>query len=99
MLKESCRMYDIPARWGQNELVMLMPATDLDGAQTFAERFRMTVESAFTQHAGAPGLTISVGVATYPLPGLEDAQQLLEAADSALHKAVAEGGNRTVLRT
>jgi diguanylate cyclase (GGDEF)-like protein len=99
MMKDSCRMYDIPARWGQNELVMLMPATDLDGAQTFAERFRLAVESAFSQHAGVPGLTVSIGLATYPLPGLEDAQQLLEAADSALHKAVSEGGNRTMLRT
>ncbi|MNY61844.1 response regulator PleD [compost metagenome] len=78
---------------------MLMPATDIDGAQTFGERFRMVVESAFSQNAAAPGLTVSVGVATYPLPGLEDAQQLVEAADSALHRAIAEGGNRTVLRT
>jgi diguanylate cyclase (GGDEF)-like protein len=99
LLKDSCRVYDIPARWGQNELVMLMPATDLDGALTFAERFRLVIESNFKAHAGAPGLTISIGLATYPLPGLEDAQHLLEAADSALHKAVAEGGNRTMLRT
>lgn len=99
MLKESCRTYDIPARWGQNELVMLMPATDIDGAQTFGERFRIAVESAFSQHSAAPGLTVSIGLATYPLPGLEDAQQLVEAADSALHRAVQEGGNRTVVRT
>ncbi len=46
LLKEQCRQYDIPARWGQNELVMLLPATDLDGAQTFAERFRIKVEYA-----------------------------------------------------
>src|ERR1035437_705954 len=25
LLKEHCRVYDIPARWGQNELVMLLP--------------------------------------------------------------------------
>lgn len=98
MMKESCRLYDIPARWGQNELVMLMPATDIDGAQTFAERFRLAVQSAFANHAGAPGLTVSIGVATYPLPGLEDAQHLVEAANAAMHQAVQEGGNMTVLR-
>ena len=99
MLKESCRTYDIPARWGQNELVMLLPATDMDGVQVVAERFRLLVESAFKQHGAAPGLTVSIGVATYPLPGLEDAQQLIEAADSALHRAQQEGGNKTIART
>lgn len=97
-LKEKCRQYDIPARWGQNELVMLLPATDLDGALTFAERFRLDVQAVYAQHESLAGLTLSLGLATYPLPGLEDAQQLIEAADTALHRAVREGGNRTIVR-
>lgn len=98
MLKEHCRIYDIPARWGQNELVMLLPATDLAGAQTFAERFRLAVEGAFADHAAVAGLTVSLGVATYPGKGVEDAQGLVEAADTACYKATQQGGNRTVVR-
>ena len=97
MLKEQCRMYDVPARWGQNELVMLLPATDLDGAQTFAERFRIKIADTFAEHPSLKGLTISQGVATYPLAGVEDAEGLLEAADAAAHKAQTEGGNRTIV--
>jgi diguanylate cyclase (GGDEF)-like protein len=99
MLKEHCRIYDIPARWGQHELVMLLPATDLGGAQTFAERFRLAVEGTFADHASLAGLTVSVGVTTYPSKGVEDAQGLVEAADTACHKATQQGGNRTVIRT
>lgn len=99
MLKESCRTYDIPARWGQNELVMLLPATDIDGAQIFAERFRLRIESTFREHASLAGLTVSLGVTAYPTPGIDDAQQLLEVANGALHAAAQNGGNRTMVRS
>ncbi len=97
-LKDQCRMYDIPARWGQHELVMLLPATDMDGALTFGERFRMNVAKNFETHATLAGLTVSCGIATYPIAGVEDAEQLLEAADAAAHKAHTDGGNRTIQR-
>lgn len=97
-LKEACRQYDIPSRWGQNELLMLLPATDLAGAQTFAERFRLNVADAFANHPTLGGLTLSLGVATYPVAGVENAEQLLAAADEAAFKARQEGGNRTILR-
>lgn len=98
MLKESCRTYDIPARWSQNELITLLPATDLDGAQNFAERFRLAVQTAFAEHASLAGLTVSLGVAAYPSAGLEEAQALLECANGALHAAQQAGGNRTMVK-
>lgn len=98
MLKDSSRQYDITARWSQNELAMLLPATDLDGAQNVAERFRLSVEEAFRDHPTLAGLTVSVGVASYPSATVEDAQQILEAADGALHAAGKQGGNRTMVR-
>ena len=97
-MRDACRQYDIPARWGQHELAMLLPATDVDGAMTFAERLRIGVANAFSSHPALPKLTISAGIATYPRDGVEDAQQLLEAASVALNHAREAGGNRTVLR-
>ena len=98
MLRESSRQYDITARWSQNELAMLLPATDLDGAQIVAERFRILVEETFRDHPTLKGLTVSVGVASYPSRSVEDAKQILEAADGALHAAGKQGGNRTMVR-
>lgn len=98
MLKDTCRTYDIPARWGQNELAILMPATDNEGAQTFAERFRLTVEETFKSHPTLAGLTVSIGYATYPRAGIEEARQVLEAVNQALDLAQQHGGNRTVTR-
>ncbi|MEB3196556.1 MAG: GGDEF domain-containing protein [Candidatus Sericytochromatia bacterium] len=97
-LKDACRQYDVPARWGRHELVMLLPETDLDGAQTFAERFRLRVASHFEGPSTLSGLTISVGLTTYPGPGVEDAEQLLACADAAAFHARSEGGNRTFIR-
>jgi diguanylate cyclase (GGDEF)-like protein len=97
-LKEACRQYDVPARWGQHELLMLLPSTDLDGAQTFAERFRLNIANAFADHPTLAGLTVSVGAAAYPIAGVENAEQLLAAVDEAAFKARDEGGNRTILR-
>lgn len=98
MFKDSSRQYDIPARWGQHDLVMLLPATDSEGVQTFAERFRLNVHSTFAQHPSLQGLTVSVGIATYPRAGIEDARQLVDAAAAAYELALRGGGNQTLLR-
>lgn len=97
IIKEECRLYDVPARWGRHQLVMLLPSTDLDGALTFAERLRLKIEADFVNHPGVPGLTLSLGLATYPRGGVEDANSLVEAADAACHQASRMGGNRTIV--
>ena len=97
LLKEHSRVYDIPARWGQHELIALLPATDLDGAQIFAERLRLAVEAACVDHPTVPGLTVSVGITTYPVAGVEDAEGIIQSADHACRAATKAGGNRTVL--
>ena len=84
------RQGDTVARWGGEEFVVVLPETDLAGAQRFAERLRRTIGS----HAvGEMKTTTSCGVATM-LPE-DSVEELLGAADKALYQAKSNGRNRT----
>ena len=98
ILKESSREIDEPARYGGEELAVVLPGTDLEGAERFAERVRRGVAALRLPvgNGAAPvTITTSLGVAT--LPGTAyDARSLVEAADDALYRAKRTGKNRTV---
>jgi diguanylate cyclase (GGDEF)-like protein len=101
LLKENIRTVDVPARYGGEEAVVLLPHTELEGAEILAERIRETVEAhLFPADASfRPGATlrctISIGTAalTRECP---DAIRLLQQADAALYRAKQGGRNRTV---
>jgi two-component system, cell cycle response regulator len=66
-------------------------------AITLAERLRTRVSDtpvAMPQARDALFVTVSVGVAVFPSPGLAGAPDIVAAAEWALHRAVAAGGNR-----
>ncbi|TWI64351.1 diguanylate cyclase (GGDEF)-like protein [Pseudoduganella lurida] len=93
------RAGDLAARYGGEELAVLLPNTDGEGALAVAERIRAAVENLALEHAGSPlGIvTISAGVATLvPRRGADHASTLLEAADRALYAAKAAGRNRVM---
>jgi diguanylate cyclase (GGDEF)-like protein len=90
LLTSLARQGDTVARWGGEEFVVVLPETDLAGAQRFAERLRRTIES----HAvGEMKTSSSCGVATM-LPD-DSVDELLGAADQALYEAKSNGRNRT----
>jgi diguanylate cyclase (GGDEF)-like protein len=93
-LEEAIREIDIAARWGGEELVLLLPGTDLAGAAQVAERARAVLEGrVVVSPDGDPiRVTASFGVAAYPEAGSAD--QLLETADAALYEAKRAGKNR-----
>jgi diguanylate cyclase (GGDEF)-like protein len=90
LLTSLARQGDTVARWGGEEFVVVLPETDLPGAQRFAERLRRTIEA----HAvGEMKTSASCGVATMlPEDSVDD---LLGAADRALYQAKSNGRNRT----
>jgi diguanylate cyclase (GGDEF)-like protein len=90
LLTSLARQGDTVARWGGEEFVVVLPETDLAGAQRFAERLRRTIEA----HAvGEMRTSASCGVATrLPEDTVED---LIGAADQALYQAKSNGRNRT----
>jgi diguanylate cyclase (GGDEF)-like protein len=96
VLRENSRDADSPARYGGEELSLILPHTDLEGAYAIADRIRAAVEGlrvARTDGAGVLRVTASVGVAA-STAGYKDA--LVADADAALYEAKRRGKNRTV---
>ncbi len=95
ILKEGVRPYDLVARIGGEEFIVVLPATELSGAMALCERLRATVEETLAARAGfhERRTTISFGVATrQDSDELPDA--LLARADAALYRAKSAGRNR-----
>lgn len=95
LLQESVRAIDTVGRYGGDEFTMLLVDTGLEGAISVADRIRQSVaEHAFGAERGLDlRLTVSVGVATFPLHG-ESRERLLDLADKAMYLAKALGRNQ-----
>ena len=92
--RSQARETDLVARYGGEELAVVLPETDAAGARAIAERLRAAVEG--TAHATEQGslrVTVSVGVATWPGGG-QTPDELLTTADRALYRAKQTGRNR-----
>jgi diguanylate cyclase (GGDEF)-like protein len=96
VLRENSRDADSPARYGGEELSLILPHTDLEGAFAIAERIREAVEElrvARTDGGGFLRITASVGVTSSTIG---DKDRLIADADGALYEAKRRGKNCTV---
>jgi diguanylate cyclase (GGDEF)-like protein len=96
VLREFSRDIDAPARYGGEELAVVLPQTDSVGAALLAERMREAVERLRVPSVdgGAPlRVTASFGVASVP-ESAADREELVAAADAALYRAKRGGKNR-----
>jgi len=94
---------DIAARYGGEEVAVILPDTGAAGAVEVAEQLRLAVEVLRLPHQANAGrgdwLTTSVGAATVlcRMGGrMKMPEALLAAADAALYRAKHEGRNRVV---
>jgi diguanylate cyclase (GGDEF)-like protein len=95
----TARSCDTVARYGGEELAMLLPQTDLLGAYTLAERLRESIRTLRIPEAGGSrnvSVTASIGVAQLQRGDHEPAD-LLERADKAVYEAKHRGRNQVIL--
>lgn len=91
VIKTSLRQDDIPARYGGEELVFILPKTNAEQACIVAEKVRNAIEK--SKHTDKElQVTISLGAASYP-DQAKSGDMLVKRADQALYKAKDEGRN------
>jgi len=94
---DNLRQEDVFCRYGGEEFMVVLPGTNQPAAIRGAERLRRLVGRLELPLAQETQLTLSLGVATWPLIAANDAQELLRAADQALYHAKHLGRNLVAL--
>jgi diguanylate cyclase (GGDEF)-like protein len=90
---EAVRAVDVCARFGGEEIAILLPQTTLAGAVELADRLRKQVAAKPILAGGTEiPVTISCGVACYP-EGVLTKEALFAAADRAMYEAKSAGRN------
>lgn len=102
ILKSNARKMDIVSRYGGEEMVIILPETDRNGAHIVAEKLRKAIASHSFDISDKKKLTVtaSFGVSALDMaPTASDnkAKQIIKLADDALYAAKNEGRNRTVI--
>jgi len=87
----SLRDVDLLARYGGEEFVALLPETGPAEGLRAAERIRQRIEDS---KVGDTRCTASIGLASFPCPGIHTATELLQVADVCLYAAKEAGRNR-----
>ncbi|MGZ4231071.1 MAG: diguanylate cyclase [Solirubrobacteraceae bacterium] len=96
IVRENSRDADSPARYGGEEMALILPHTDMEGSHAIAERVRTAIAALRISRLDGQGtlrITASVGVAASS-EGFKDG--LIADADAALYEAKRGGKNKTV---
>ncbi|MGP8245721.1 MAG: GGDEF domain-containing protein [Bryobacteraceae bacterium] len=93
-IRSTVRRYDTAGRYGGEEFVVVLPATDLAGGLAQAERVRQAIAGEPVAAAGAwVEVTCSIGLSGWHGPGADDGPMLIHDADEALYEAKRSGRN------
>ncbi len=101
VIKAQMRGVDTAARYGGEEMAVILPRTEMVGAYSLAERIREAIaELRITTDDEPPralAVTASLGIAAYPESKAQTGEDLVRRADRALYRAKKTGKNRVEL--
>ncbi len=96
-IKSCIRETDFVGRYGGEEIVVILPETDIKTARAIAEKIRETIEAHPVRFEGRSiKVTSSIGVSNLR-PEHEDYHEVFSEADEALYEAKESGRNRVVV--
>ncbi len=89
----ACRGEDLPARYGGEEIAVIMPNCSAQQALAAADRIRVALSNA---NVALSGITASAGVATFPI-NADSPMSLIASADEALYESKENGRDCTTI--
>jgi diguanylate cyclase len=101
VLRDRVREIDLPARYGGEELIAVLPGANLAACEAVAERIRRAIsEGTITRRSTGevlPAITVSIGIGQFQLG--ESMADLIDRCDRALYRAKKTGRNKVVTET
>ena len=98
LLKKHVRKSDVLARYGGEEFIVMLPQTTANGAIAEAERIRNAIKThKFKSLKNQIGITVSIGIATFPNTKIKTHDDLISASDDALYEAKKSGRDRVIV--
>lgn len=101
LLRDCCRVYDVPGRYGGEEFCIVLPETKIGNTSAVAERIRRRLaDTELPCGETSIAVTASIGIAGMDTPDDGDTLSpagLIERADRALYSAKNRGRNRVEL--
>jgi diguanylate cyclase (GGDEF)-like protein len=95
IIESDIRSGDVVCRYGGEEFMLVAPGTGLNDAARLGERVRRTIEATQVPWGEQQfQVTVSIGVATWPMAGVSVCEELISAADQALYNAKESGRNQ-----
>lgn len=97
VISGSLRSSDIAARYGGEEIAVILLDSNGENAERIAEKIRMNIENhsiILNEQTEAINVTVSIGTSTYREGILKD--ELIANADKALYRAKEEGRNKVI---
>jgi diguanylate cyclase (GGDEF)-like protein len=93
------RELDLAARFGGEEIALVLPGTQLAGARRLAQRIRQLLTELDVRSAEGDRVEVTASFGAASFPTYTTATALVAAADGALYEAKRDGKNRVVTAT
>jgi diguanylate cyclase (GGDEF)-like protein len=99
ILKESQRKSDIVCRFGGEEFVILLPETNIEGAENVAQKIREKTQATILDISDTTlSFTASLGVSCVQINSEKNIEAALNRADEALYEAKNSGRNKVIIK-